>query len=379
MSSRSPERNGCNGSSRAPAELAAPRMLRVQFRGQPYDWFNLEEMGDAIRSEDFANTLRENIVHYFSVPFDCQAICDEEGPLCTAMDFARALKAPHPTLQVSDMREMEPDAKERIAQKLALVTAEVSRCQRNLGAMGGGRPPQGLQPAGAWGGQPPQGERDDRLAQRPGERDDRPGQRPVSPWDANRGQSSAASLADRLGSAGAPSQSQLPSGQQQLPAQQCYGGPCGGPPMAPAGGLYPGMAGPSGGWPSGVDGGGQPSNALNRPAPVRHYDVGMRTGDCLEVQLTKNPNDRINSRFGFANVPATNGRALLITWTDPSGLLAAWNRDHPDKLIQEGDLIFAVNTATENVDDMRNELHNDAIRMLIQPGNAANSYASHCP
>merc|ERR1712083_672589 len=121
----------------------------------------------------------------------------------------------------------------------------------------------------------------------------------------------------------------------------------------------------------------------SRIAPLRHYcriapgqtsPIGPPAG-CLEVALSKDPNDRDNSRFGFANVPATNGRALLITWVDSGGLLGKWNREHPDKIVHECDMIFAVNSATEDVDAMRTQLHMDAIRMLVQPGHAANSMA----
>ncbi|CAE6955659.1 unnamed protein product [Symbiodinium natans] len=54
-------------------------MLRVEFKGQPYDWFSLDDMGSLIQSEEFASTLKENINHYFNVPFEEQAVFDDAG------------------------------------------------------------------------------------------------------------------------------------------------------------------------------------------------------------------------------------------------------------------------------------------------------------
>lgn len=344
MSAFSPRSNspGRQPGMETPAGLA-PRMLRVEFKGQPYDWFNLDEMGDVLRTEDFANTLRENIVHYFNVPFDFQAISDEEGPLCSATDFARTLKSARPCLQVWDIREIPQDVKEQLTHKLAYITFEVNRYQRNLGIMGGGPPASPRQqppPMGSWA----EGQQ----------------QRPVSPWPV-RAEPSAASLADRLVSNGTMPQQQQPF----------YGA---GPPVLPGG--APGT------WPSNC--GSRGMATANGAPPLRQYDMGMRQPGWqqersvisgLEVVLSKDPMDRDNSRFGFANVPATNGRALLITWVDPSGLLGKWNREHPDRVVHEGDIILSVNSATEDVEAMRQQLHGDVIRMRVQPGNAGGPLA----
>ncbi|CAK0882942.1 unnamed protein product, partial [Prorocentrum cordatum] len=56
-------------SSPSPGRRAAPRVLRVEYNGMPYDWLNLDEMGPRVaHSEQFIATLRDNIVRYFKVP-----------------------------------------------------------------------------------------------------------------------------------------------------------------------------------------------------------------------------------------------------------------------------------------------------------------------
>mmetsp|Transcript_7430 Transcript_7430/g.21079 ORF Transcript_7430/g.21079 Transcript_7430/m.21079 type:complete len:563 (+) Transcript_7430:184-1872(+) len=114
----------------------ASRMLRIEFSGQPYDWFNLDEMSDVVRSEDFANTLRENIVHYFSVPYDCQAIYDEDGPLNAPVDFARSLQRSAPYFKVYDVRDMAPEQRDQTLRKLQQVAESVARSQQMLTAHG---------------------------------------------------------------------------------------------------------------------------------------------------------------------------------------------------------------------------------------------------
>mmetsp|Transcript_62282 Transcript_62282/g.115592 ORF Transcript_62282/g.115592 Transcript_62282/m.115592 type:complete len:510 (-) Transcript_62282:119-1648(-) len=112
--------------------LSLSRMLRIEHKGQAYDWFNLDELSDVVRMNDFANTLRENVAHYFGVPTEWQAIYDEEGLLITGVDFSRALQSVRPWLRVYDIREMMPDFREQTALKLATVSSEVTRMQRNL-------------------------------------------------------------------------------------------------------------------------------------------------------------------------------------------------------------------------------------------------------
>jgi len=107
-------------------------MLRIEFKNQPYDWFNLDDMGDVVRSDDFANTLRENIVHYFSVPYDCQVVFDEDGLLNAPVDFSRSLQRIAPYFRVYDAREMPGDLKDSAMQKLRQVSDAVARTEQIL-------------------------------------------------------------------------------------------------------------------------------------------------------------------------------------------------------------------------------------------------------
>jgi hypothetical protein len=150
-------------------------MLRIEYKGQPYDWFNLDEMGDIVRTIDFSNTLRENITHYFGVPYEYQAIYDEEGLLTSMLDFARALRSVRPWLRIYDAREMMPELKERTARQLEEIQAEVTRSQRSLMSWGlgnsepsvGSQPPMPqrlFSPRGENGQSPPRGLRDSSLS-----------------------------------------------------------------------------------------------------------------------------------------------------------------------------------------------------------------------
>merc|ERR1711862_181392 len=57
--------------------------------------------------------------------------------------------------------------------------------------------------------------------------------------------------------------------------------------------------------------------------------MSNRDGESVvDVSLVKEPPFE---RFGFANVPSRDGRALLVSWVDPTGLLEVkWNREHHD-------------------------------------------------
>uniref|UniRef100_A0A7S4QZL7 PDZ domain-containing protein n=1 Tax=Alexandrium monilatum TaxID=311494 RepID=A0A7S4QZL7_9DINO len=366
-----------------PTGTLPPRMLRVEFKGQPYDWFNLDEMGELVRSEDFVNTLRENIVHYFSVPYDCQVVFDEEGVLSTAADFARALKGSRPCIQVWDVREMPQDLREQAAQKLAVAAAEVARSQRTLNAFPG-RAGGGSRPLSPWpvrvagqveaepaapcqGGPASVGALGPRLVG-------------VGPAQEPR-----ASFADRLAVGGTPpvppplAAGPYPAGPHPLAMSAR--------PMMPAGLVGPSLLpGTAGSWVPAVMGGSvppppmpmEPVSVLPGSAPgLRQYDVGMRppwqdpslalSKECMEVTLTKDLSDA-NSRFGFANVPSVDGRHLLVTWVDVNGLLARWNRSYPERGVREGDLICAVNGAMDDVEAMRLQLQHDAVRMLVRKG-----------
>eukprot|EP00405_Crypthecodinium_cohnii_P052493 CAMPEP_0206606740 /NCGR_PEP_ID=MMETSP0325_2-20121206/51595_1 /ASSEMBLY_ACC=CAM_ASM_000347 /TAXON_ID=2866 /ORGANISM="Crypthecodinium cohnii, Strain Seligo" /LENGTH=267 /DNA_ID=CAMNT_0054123341 /DNA_START=52 /DNA_END=853 /DNA_ORIENTATION=- len=142
------------GTSPSLSQTGQPRMLRVEFRGQPYDWFSLDEMGDVVRSEDFSNTLRENIAHYFSVPYDCQAIFDEDGLLTAPIDFVRSLQRPQPYLRVFDVRELPDDLREQGMKLLAVLGESVERAHKMLTIYPGDRMP--AEPVAAPSPAPPQ-------------------------------------------------------------------------------------------------------------------------------------------------------------------------------------------------------------------------------
>lgn len=111
-------------------------MLRVEYKGQPYDWFNLDDMGALIQSEEFASTLKENINHYFEVGFDDQAVFDEDGLLVAPADFLRSLRHPRPYFRVYSLRQMPQDLKEQTAEKLSILAQEVEKLQQALGSAG---------------------------------------------------------------------------------------------------------------------------------------------------------------------------------------------------------------------------------------------------
>lgn len=90
------------------------RMLRIEVAGESHDWFDVDEMANAVRSPSFAATLRSNITGYFGVPIDQQVIFDDDGLLVTAADISRALQRVSPALYVYDFRNMTPDQKQSV-------------------------------------------------------------------------------------------------------------------------------------------------------------------------------------------------------------------------------------------------------------------------
>lgn len=122
-----------------PTPPARPRMLRVEVNGLLHDWFDVDEMGQFVRSPTFSTTLRENIARYFGVPVNSQAIYDEDGLLTTSADFSRALQRFAPKLYIYDAHEMGPHLRERTSEQLAMIDAEVEQSRRNF-KMNGSRP-----------------------------------------------------------------------------------------------------------------------------------------------------------------------------------------------------------------------------------------------
>uniref|UniRef100_A0A7S4VIN1 Uncharacterized protein n=1 Tax=Alexandrium monilatum TaxID=311494 RepID=A0A7S4VIN1_9DINO len=124
---------------REPSEpaVAAPgssRVLRVEVNGLLHDWFDVDEMGDFVRSTAFAGTLRENVARYFGVPLEKQAIYDEDGLLTTSADFSRALQRVSPKLYVYDVYQMGQELRERTVEELEAIDAEVEQSWRHFGA-----------------------------------------------------------------------------------------------------------------------------------------------------------------------------------------------------------------------------------------------------
>lgn len=290
---------------RGPAsEGASARMLRVEFRGQPYDWFDLDELGDLVWSDDFAGTLRENIVHYFGVPYDCQAIYDEDGLLSTRLDVTRALHRAQPYFRVHDVRGMPADLCERTARELAASIAEIGRCQRMFGISG----PRAENGGGACVAVETAGK----------------ALLPVSPWPERR----------------VPSP---PRGGGLLQLSPAHGGSL--LQLSPAGHLA-------------TNGG------AAHPERLRVDSAGpARPRPCLEVVLSKPPG---GDRFGFANVPAPGVAALAVTWIDPNGLLAQLNQSLPEPSVREGDTILAVNGVGGSTDAMQAQLQLPSVRLLVQ-------------
>mmetsp|Transcript_103305 Transcript_103305/g.292680 ORF Transcript_103305/g.292680 Transcript_103305/m.292680 type:complete len:333 (+) Transcript_103305:299-1297(+) len=314
------EGHGDRGDRFQPAPTLAPRggsprMLRIEHQGQPFDWFNLDEMGDVVRSADFVNTLRENIVHYFSIPYEWQVIYDDEGLLCTAVDFARAFQSVRPCLRVFDIREMPQGMREQATQKLATILVQVGQSHQTLKRFTD--PGAAIDVAACNGG-------------------GGPAPRPMSPWPLRE---THGVLGNHVvvGEAGPPFQ------HHALPA------------------LAPGdMA----------------AYAAGTKPTLPPYDANVRFAwqdqpvsslGCIEVMLSKNFGGPVRAdRFGFANVPTTDGRGLLVTWIDAQGLLGTWNRAYPAKAVYRGDIVISANGVSGESEAVRAQLQHDTVQMLVQ-------------
>merc|ERR1711865_976206 len=80
----------------------------------------------------------------------------------------------------------------------------------------------------------------------------------------------------------------------------------------------------------------------NRPPVQRDHQAGSDQTGMIEVTLAKEPGFE---RFGFANVPTRDNKALIISWVDSAGLLQMrWNRlvDFSQQVV-EGYRIVSVN------------------------------------
>lgn len=92
----------------------------------------------------------------------------------------------------------------------------------------------------------------------------------------------------------------------------------------------------------------------------------------VDVLLSKEPGQAGHGqRFGFANVPARDGKGVLISWVDDHGLLGRWNRLYPDKAVSDGDRVVAVNGVSHDIDAMRAQLQHDVVRMTVHRRSSA--------
>jgi len=394
-------------------------MLRIEYKGQPYDWFNLDEMGDIVRTSDFSNTLKENIAHYFGVPLEFQAVYDEEGLLSSVVDFARALRSMRPWLRVYDVRDMVAELKEKTAQQLEEVYAEVMRSRRNFCTPSSGSSAKGSSPPRLansmadvvrsvnesglgigssysskqafespprnfqWSNtgmeanmlpNPVANSTSSRYATPPPLRTAAipgvvpsstgipgvvPAQNGVSSWaqSSHLGLPASPSQVWRapsypqmqppsVGSAIPPYSSTPPRSMPTLPSMSSLGSNA-------IAGTVPVTAAPT-------------MASPRQPSPKQERSPRMSSREdesAVDVYLVKEPPFE---RFGFANVPSRDGRALLVSWVDPSGLLEVkWNREHQDKRILEGDRIIAVNN-NGNLEDMRQQLQSKSVQLRVQ-------------
>lgn len=112
---------------------------------------------------------------------------------------------------------------------------------------------------------------------------------------------------------------------------------------------------------------GVPATPLPQPA----VDQGILHNPPLDhpftqVTLVRDPNNP-SSRLGFSGTPCPDQRDVLISHIAPTGLLAHWNHLHPDRAVQIGDWIVAVNGVTENAQLMMEHFHHqNTVTMLIR-------------
>jgi len=95
--------SGEDGALAPPEEEALS--LHIECGGQHFDW-DMSEFHDILDDGSLEYTLRENIAHYFGIPYEHQAIFDEDGPIQGAANFSRVFRSvcPGPRLRVMDKR-----------------------------------------------------------------------------------------------------------------------------------------------------------------------------------------------------------------------------------------------------------------------------------
>lgn len=408
--------------------LLAPRMLRIEFKGQTFDWLKLDEAGSGIdvHSEEFVKTLRQNIWVYFKVPLELQLCRDEDGPLITWCDFARVLQNVNPVIRVFDLREMLPDMRAQMGQKVALMVAEALRLQRfvaggnsaTLPAGGGAGPPVVggattvsslpgcpnvvVNSGTTCGGPPPYMIQHFQSGHVPGGRTptpvvvtsvlpSQPTSRPVTPpRTPPRGSgcmepSASSTLAETLifNRGSTPPRAQQRWGVQQSLDNGARVTPSRGttpprepPPVFPATGSLGLQLSPNTGRPAApfeptmVPVSAQvptPSTAIPFSAQGSPTTTGWSTSRAddppTEVHLSK---ARVEDMFGFQISPTVDNRAALISYIDPDSILSRWNWANPALAVREGDMIVSVNGVSDNVEAMKSQMQQFSIVMRVQ-------------
>lgn len=79
------------------------QVLRIVFGEKEFEWDVCGDF-DRLQPGEVDVVLKENVEYHLDIPFTCQAICDEYGPLITSADFDRALQRLCPRLTVFDVR-----------------------------------------------------------------------------------------------------------------------------------------------------------------------------------------------------------------------------------------------------------------------------------
>ena len=77
-------------SARAASPPKSPRLLKLEFRGASYNWFDLRKT-DAVFHPHFVQIFRQNIVNYFDVPLERQLLFDDDGLLLSEDDVRRTI------------------------------------------------------------------------------------------------------------------------------------------------------------------------------------------------------------------------------------------------------------------------------------------------
>ncbi|CAK0875612.1 unnamed protein product, partial [Prorocentrum cordatum] len=96
------------------------------------------------------------------------------------------------------------------------------------------------------------------------------------------------------------------------------------------------------------------------------HDGGLRLRS-FQVALAR---DSPSAIFGLS-VTDTAGAELEVSFVDPSGALARWNRDNPSKALAIGDRIVAVDHIARDPARMRRELSEAAAVVLYCMGSSA--------